>query len=69
VATYCLFMLVVASAPQLLHAPLGQNRMLTVGVPVGATIILFSWLLTGWYVYRANTSFDTLGAAILQESK
>ena len=58
---YYLFMLVVAFAPQWLHAPLGEHRMLT--------LILFSWLLTGWYVYSANTRFDALGAAILEESK
>ena len=67
--TYYAFMLVVAFAPQWLHAPLGEHRMLTLGMPVGAAIIVFSWLLTGWYVYRANTRFDALGAAILEESK
>jgi len=45
------------------------TQMLTLGMPVGAAIILFSWLLTGWYVYSANTRFDALGAAILEESK
>ncbi|WP_223547336.1 DUF485 domain-containing protein [Pseudomonas sp. A-B-19] len=67
--TYYLFMLVVAFAPQWLHAPLGEHRMLTLGMPVGAAIIVFSWLLTGWYVYSANTRFDALGAAIIEESK
>lgn len=43
--------------------------MMTVGMPVGAAIIIFSWLLTGWYVYKANTRFDTLGAEVLEESK
>jgi len=67
--TYYLFMLVVAFAPQWLHTPLGENQLLTVGMPVGAAIIVFSWLLTGWYVYRANTRFDGLGAALIEESK
>lgn len=40
-STYYLFMLVVAFAPQWLHAPLGENRMLTLGMPVGAAIIIF----------------------------
>lgn len=67
--TYYSFMMVVAFAPQWLHAPLAENRMMTVGMPVGAAIIIFSWLLTGWYVYKANTRFDTLGAEVLEESK
>lgn len=67
--TYYVFMTVVAFFPQWLHAPLAEHRMMTLGMPVGAAIIVFSWLLTGWYVYRANTRFDALGAAILEESK
>ena len=67
--TYYLFMLVVAFAPQWLHAPLSEQRMLTLGMPVGAAIIVFSWLLTGWYVYSANTRFDALGAATIEEGK
>lgn len=67
--TYYLFMLVVAFAPHWLHVPLGEQRMLTLGMPVGAAIIVVSWLLTGWYVHRANTRFDALGAALLEESK
>ncbi|MGJ7516793.1 DUF485 domain-containing protein [Pseudomonas baetica] len=66
---YYLFMLVVAFAPHWLHAPLGEHRMMTLGMPVGAAMIVFSWLLTGWYVYSANTRFDALGAAIIEESK
>ncbi|VVO33817.1 DUF485 domain-containing protein [Pseudomonas fluorescens] len=67
--TYYVFMAIVAFAPQWLHAPLASQSLMTVGMPVGAAIIVFSWLLTGWYVYRANTRFDALGAAVLEESK
>jgi uncharacterized membrane protein (DUF485 family) len=67
--TYYLFMLIVAFAPQRLHAPLGEHRMLTLGMPVGAAIIVFSWLPTGWYVYRRQYALRCPGAAILEESK
>ncbi|AJE21511.1 DUF485 domain-containing protein [Azotobacter chroococcum] len=66
---YSLFMLTVAFAPQWLHQPLGEDTLLTVGLPVGAAIIVFSWLLTGWYVRSANTRFDALSAQILKESQ
>lgn len=66
--SYCVFMAIVAFSPEWLHTPLTENSVLTTGIPAGAAIILFSWLVTGWYVYRANTSFDVLGAAVLEES-
>ena len=40
--TYYSFMLVVAFAPQWLHAPLSQGGMLSVGIPVAASIIVVS---------------------------
>ncbi|MDD2055034.1 DUF485 domain-containing protein [Pseudomonas putida] len=67
--TYYAFMGVVAFAPQWLHAPLASPKLMTVGMPIGTAIIVFSWLLTGWYVYRANTRFDAMGSALLEESK
>ena len=66
---YYLFVLVVAFAPQWLHAPLGEGRQLSVGIPVAAAIIVLSWLLTGWYVRSANSKFDALGAQLLEELK
>ena len=67
--TYFLFMATVAFAPQWLHRPLGEGSLLTVGMPVGAAIIVFSWLLTGWYVRCANTRFDALNAELIEESR
>jgi uncharacterized membrane protein (DUF485 family) len=64
---YYLFMLVVAFFPQWLHAPLGEGRALTVGIPVAAAIIVLSWLLTGWYVRSANTRFDALSKELLED--
>jgi uncharacterized membrane protein (DUF485 family) len=65
--SYYLFMLVVAFFPQWLHAPLRDGSHLTVGIPVAATIIVLSWLLTGWYVRSANTRFDALSSELLEE--
>ncbi|MNR32627.1 Inner membrane protein YjcH [compost metagenome] len=66
---YFLFMATVAFAPEWLHRPLGEGSLLTVGMPVGAAVIVFSWLLTGWYVRCANTRFDALNAELLEESQ
>ncbi len=47
--------------------PLHEGGMLTVGVPVGAAIIIGSWLLTGYYVHKANSDFDRLSADLVKE--
>ena len=62
------FMMVVAFNPGLLHTRISENSELTIGMPIGAGIIIISWLLTGWYVYRANTDFDKLSAQVLKEA-
>lgn len=66
---YYVYMLVVAFAPQWLHAPMSLNGAITWGMPVGAAIIIVSWILTGLYVYRANTRFDRLSAEVVEEAK
>jgi uncharacterized membrane protein (DUF485 family) len=68
-AAYYGLMIVVAFWPDALHAPLSEGRVVTIGVPIGAAIIVLSWLLTGLYVYRANTTFDALNEQILREAR
>jgi uncharacterized membrane protein (DUF485 family) len=63
---YC-FMMVVAFAPDLLRTPLAEGANLTVGVPVGAAIIVVSWLLTGLYSYFANGEFEELNKDVVRE--
>ena len=42
--------------------------MMFVGVPIGAAIIIGSWLLTGWFVNRSNGEFDTINNEIVREA-
>ncbi len=63
------FMMVVAFNPGLLHRPLAEGSVLTVGMPVGAAIIIVSWILTGLYVRRANSDFDRINAQVLREAE
>jgi uncharacterized membrane protein (DUF485 family) len=65
--SYYLFMLVVAFAPGWLHAPLFSGQHLSVGIPVASSIIIVSWLLTGWYVRTANRDFDRLSQELLED--
>ena len=42
---------------------------ITIGIVLGAAIILISIALTGVYVMRANTDYDELTAAIVAKAK
>ncbi len=38
------------------------------GIPIGVGVIVFTIIITGIYVRRANSEFDTLTAEIVKES-
>ncbi len=64
-ATYFSFILVIAFAPHLFATPVTEGSIITWGIPIGVLIIVFSFALTGVYVFRANTEFDHLVKDIL----
>jgi uncharacterized membrane protein (DUF485 family) len=37
---------------------------MTLAIPIGLAVILFTVIITGFYVWRANSEFDDLTAAI-----
>ncbi|MFJ3485937.1 DUF485 domain-containing protein [Pseudomonas sp. NPDC090202] len=66
---YFVFMAIAAGVPALLHAPLYPGSHLSVGIPLASLLVVIPWLLTGWYVHRANRHFDRQIAAIAEESQ
>ena len=66
--SYFGMMMVVAFAPDFMRTPISAGSTLTIGVPVGAVIIIGSWLLTGWFVSRANGEFDSMNNEIVREA-
>ena len=60
------FILLVAFDKPLLATRLGSGVM-TLGMPIGLGVIVFTVVITGIYVRRANTEFDALTAQILKE--
>ncbi|WP_024851021.1 DUF485 domain-containing protein [Hydrogenovibrio kuenenii] len=44
-----------------------SGQYVSIGFPVGVAIIIFSFLLTGYYVKKANSDFDKLTAEIKKE--
>ena len=53
------FILLVAFDKPLLATRLGAG-VTTVGMPLGLAVIFFTVLITGLYVRRANSEYDTL---------
>lgn len=59
------FILMVAFNKPLLATRLGSGVM-TVGMPLGLAVIVFTIVITAIYVRRANKQFDSLSAELNQ---
>lgn len=57
------FILLVAFDKQFLATKLGTGVM-TIGIPIGFGVIVFTVLITAIYVRRANSEYDDLTAEI-----
>ena len=62
-AVYYGFILLVAFNKEFLSTKLGAG-VLTIGVPLGFGVIVFTVIITVIYVRRANSEYDDLTAAI-----
>ena len=49
-----------------LSQPIGAG-VTTIGVPIGMAVIIFTIIITGIYVRRANSEFDRLTREILED--
>lgn len=61
------YIAVIAFNKDLFAQRLGDGVM-TVGIPVGLGVIVFTVIITGLYVRRANSEFDALTRDIVKES-
>ena len=64
---YVGFILLIAFAPGWLGTPLHEGTNVTRGIPIGIGIIIFSFVLTGIYIWRANGEFDRMTRELLNE--
>lgn len=62
------FVMTVAFNPASLGKPVTEGSMLTVGVAAELFMFIFFWLLTAFYVRRANTEFDALSREVVNEA-
>lgn len=62
------FTLMIAFAPGVLTAPIAADSVIPLGMLIGVGVILASCVLTGVYVYKANTVFDPIVNEIVREA-
>ena len=65
---YYTYILVIAFKPEVFATPISSTSIISIGIPIGAGIILFSWIMTGIYIRRANNEFDEMTKQIQEEA-
>lgn len=68
-AAYYGFILLVAYNKEFLAQKIGEGYTMSIGVPIGVGVILFTIVLTWIYVRRANTEFDAINEALIKEAQ
>ena len=66
---YFSFILTIAYEPALLGTPISSDSVTSIGIPIGIFVIVFAFVLTGIYTYKANREFDDLTAKIKDKVK
>ena len=61
------YIALIAFNKPFLAQPIG-NGVTTIGIPIGLGVIIFTIVITGIYVRRANGEYDRLTAEILEEA-
>jgi uncharacterized membrane protein (DUF485 family) len=61
------YIALIAFNKAFLAQPLGEG-VTTLGIPLGMGVIIFTIVITGIYVFRANSEYDTLTKEILEDA-
>ena len=61
------YIALIAFNKAFLAQPLGAG-VTTLGIPLGMGVIVFTIIITGIYVRRANSEYDTLTAEIIKDA-
>lgn len=62
------YIMLVAFNKEFLAQPIGEG-VTSIGIPIGVGVIVFTIIITGIYVRRANNEFDKVTAEIIREVK
>ena len=63
------YILLIAFNKEWLATKVAPGMVMTIGIPMGLGVILFTIVITIIYVRRANTEFDTEAAQVLKEAQ
>jgi uncharacterized membrane protein (DUF485 family) len=63
------FILLVAYDKEFLATKIGEGYTMSVGIPIGVGVILFTIIITWIYVRRANSEFDDINAEVIREAQ
>jgi uncharacterized membrane protein (DUF485 family) len=63
------FILLVAYNKEFLATKVAPGAVMSVGIPIGVGVIVFTIILTWIYVRRANSEFDDTNAEIIREAQ
>tara|TARA_B100000315_G_scaffold222164_1_gene226040 strand:- start:126 stop:434 length:309 start_codon:yes stop_codon:yes gene_type:complete len=67
--TYFSFILLVAFFPEVLGHKISDESIITIGIPIGISIIILAFASTGIYVFIANKEFEQTEKKILKKNK
>ena len=62
------FILLVAYDKEFLASKVAAGGVMSIGIPLGVGVILFTIIITWIYVRRANSEFDDINAEIIKEA-
>lgn len=65
---YILLMLAVAFAPNLVGMPISKDSVTTWGIPAGFFLIIWTTILTGYYISRTNKVYDPMTESLIKET-
>lgn len=63
------FILLVAYDKSFLAQKVSAGATMSIGIPIGVGVIVFTIILTWIYVRRANSEFDDTNAQIIKEAQ
>ena len=61
-------LMLIAFDRQFLAKPHSADSVTTIGIPIALGVIVFTVLITGFYVHRANSRYDAMTRDILKET-
>ena len=61
------YIALIAFDKEFLAKPMGAG-VTTIGIPIGMAVIVFTIIITGIYVRRANSEFDALTRELLKDA-